>query len=297
MILLPHGGYPLIACTLSTMAWMTTMSHDGCDFARLTGPATTTLTAPNEYPFVELGFSSYRVPVFYEEYNEWQIRYSDACRPYDVFEDMSDPSSTSGSGSSSTSSSQQQWIFDFFWKVGSASHQIGLVLGGASCLFLWVSATCAAITKLNWRLLGVQLTLATFFHLSSFLWFFNGLCYTKGTECHWFYGSNSLIAALLLYFLSVVSIFAKYPEPTVVKIVRNRVEAGFQRYEYTEATNPPSEFDDASGIHSLTSHGNSYASSSSKSFRPNSRQRSQQREIIVWGSQHGSACASQISYY
>ena len=181
---------------------------------------------------------------------------------------------------SAASPSSQQCTFDFFWKVGSATHQIGLVLGGAACgLFPWVSATCAAIAKLNWRLLGiVQLMLATFFHLSSFFL----VRYTEGTEYHWFYASNSLlIAALLLYCLSIVSIFAKYPEPTVVKIVRNRVEAGFQRYEYTEATNPPSEFDDASGIHSLTSHGNSYASSSSKSFRPNSRQRSQQRGIIV----------------
>jgi hypothetical protein len=115
---------------------------------------------------------------------------------------------------SAASPSSQQCTFDFYWKVGSATHQIGLVLGGAACgLFPWVSATCAAIAKLNWRLLGiVQLMLATFFHLSSFFL----VRYTEGTEYHWFYASNSLlIAALLLYCLSIVSIFAKYPEPTV----------------------------------------------------------------------------------
>ena len=95
--------------------------------------------------------------------------------------------------------------------------------------------------------------LLSFFHLSSFLWFFNGLCYIEESRCHSFYGSNSLAAALVIYFLSILSIFLKYPEPTVVKVVRTRVEAGFQRYEYTEATYPPSEIDEASGIHSLAS--------------------------------------------
>ncbi len=244
MILLPHGGYPLIACTLSTMAWMTTVSHDGCDFSRLTGPAVSVLTSEDaNYPFIELGFTSYRVPVFYEEYNEWQIRYSDECRLYDRKYNANAEESAVGN----------DWSFDFFWKVGSITHQIGLVLGGASCLFLWVSSTCAPITMLTWRLIGVQLSLAAFFHLSSFLWFFNGLCYIEESRCHSFYGSNSLAAALVLYFLSILSIFLKYPEPTVVKVVRTRVEAGFQRYEYTEATYPPSEIDEASGIHSLAS--------------------------------------------
>lgn len=41
----------------------------------------------------------------------------------------------------------------------------------------------------------------------------------------------------------------------------------------------PVNFDDANGIHSLTS-GNSHTLNSNKSFRPNNRQRSQ-REIIV----------------
>jgi len=258
MILLPHGGYPLIAATLSTMAWMTTVSHDGCDFARLTGPATKTLTFPNDYPFVELGFSSYRVPVFYEEYNEWLIRYSDACHPYDMI-----GQTETGQG--------DEWSFDFFWRCGSATHQIGIALGGAACLFLWVAATCVAITRLHWRLLGFQLALAAFFHLCSFLWFFNGLCYTEDTECFWFYGSNSSLAAFSLYIISFVSIFLKYPEPMVVKIVRGKVEAEFQTYEYTESILPPSEFDEASGIHSSSGFsGNSF----------NNRQRSQ-RDLVL----------------
>lgn len=238
-ILLPHGGYPLIAATLSTMAWITALSHDGCDFVRLTGPSAYTLTAPEEYPFIELGFRSYRVPVLYEDYNEWQIRYSDACRPYDVIRGEENDNS---------------FDFDIWWRIGSTTHYIGLVLGGAACMFLWVSSTCLAITKLNWRLLGIQLFLASFFHLSSFLWFFNGLCYTEGTECHWFYGSNSLIGAIALYFFSCVTIFVKYPESTVVKLMRTKVVEDFQRYEYTEATVPPSDFDETSGIHSLYSH-------------------------------------------
>ncbi len=94
---------------------------------------------------------------------------------------------------SAASPSSQQWTFDFFWKMGLATHQTGLVLGGAAYLFLWVSATCAEIINLNWRLVGVALLMpTTFFHFSSFL-----LCYTEGTECHWFYASNFLLIAAL----------------------------------------------------------------------------------------------------
>lgn len=317
MILLPHGGYPLIAATLSTMAFLTTLSHDGCDFARLTGsaldflPNMYTYTDGNgnqltyQYPFVELGFYKYRVPVFYEQYQEWQVRYSDECQMYPnssnvnhnnlLNESESDNGDNGDNGDeigdadrdrtvarrmddtqqqnqaqqrqqSGQSSAEEFWSFDFFWKVGSTSHLIGLVLGGAASLFLWVAASCTPLTHLQWKLVGFQLSLTTFFHIASFLWFFNSLCYREDTTCHWFYGANSLIAAVALYAFAAISVFVKYPEPTVVKIVRERVEQDFQRYEYTETTFAPSEFDEASGVHSFASYGNH--SSASKSSNP-----------------------------
>eukprot|EP00979_Chaetoceros_neogracilis_P016434 scaffold8027_cov318-Chaetoceros_neogracile.AAC.2 len=271
MIICPHGGYPLLVSTLATMAWMNISSMDGCDFARLTGPSTHTLTAPNEFPFVELGFNSFRTPIFYPEFNEWQMRYSDGCHPYDMIGQEQEQ----GGDDVSNSNSAYRWSFDFFWKIGSASNQIGLVLGGATCLFLWASAICIPVTELNWRILGAQLALAAFFHLGSFLWFFNSLCYTEGTVCHWFYGSNTAIGSLALYLFSSICIFAKYPEPTVIKMVRKRVEADFQSYEYTEAT-APSEFDDASDIHSL----GGFRSAMSRTASASGRQRSQNHIIV-----------------
>jgi len=235
MILLPHGGYPLVVATLASMAWMTTISHDGCDFVRITGPAVEKLTNSDTYPFAELGFRSFRIPTFYPDFNEWQIRYSDSCLSYDVLGDEA---------------------FDSFWIIASTTNSIGMVFGGAACLFLWVSATCVAITRLNWRLLGAQLMLAAFFHVCSFFWFFNNLCYIEGSVCHWFYGSNSNVAAFGLYLISSVCILLKYPEPTLVKLVRRRVEADFQKYEKSEVTQPPSEFDASSAIHSVSGFSN-----------------------------------------
>ncbi len=231
------------------------MSFDGCDFSRLTGPAVSMFSpAGTEYPFIEVGFTSYRVPSFYEGYNEWQIRFIDQCRLYGHKYDASGEMLTTIEFAGSTN----DWSLGVFWKLGSVTHQIGLVLGGASCLFLWVSSICLPITKHTWTLIGVQLSLAAFFHLSSFLWFFNGMCRIEHSVCHFFYGSKSLVGAIILYFLSILSIFLAYPEPTVVKIVRTKVEAEFQRYEYTAATSLGSEIDEASGIYSLTS-GNSFS--------------------------------------
>ena len=152
--------------------------------------------------------------------------------------------------------------------MGLATHQTGLVLGGAAYLFLWVSATCAEIINLNWRLVGVALLMpTTFFHFSSFL-----LCYTEGTECHWFYASNFLLIAALFLICQPWG--------------QNSLEQPGSKLAFKDtsirkltSSSHPVNFDDANGIHSLTS-GNSHTLNSNKSFRPNNRQRSQ-REIIV----------------
>ena len=99
----------------------------------------------------------------------------------------------------------------------------------------------------------------------------------EGTVCHWFYGSSTVIGSLALYLISCIGIHAKYPEPTVVKMVRRRVEDYFQKYEYIEATTP-NEFDDASGVHSLGGFRNK--SSMTKSPSVSSSQRSQNRIIV-----------------
>ena len=273
MILCPHGGFSLLVATLSSMAYLTTVSHDGCDFARITGPPTIALTAPYEYPFVELGFNSFRTPVFYEELNEWQIRYSDKCRSYDSIASIANTSEENEKGDNG----KTKWKFDIFWKFGHIAHQIGLILGGSACLFLWTTAICIPITELNWKLLGLQIGIAALFHLGSFLWFFNDLCFQEGGECHWFYGSNTSIGSLVLYLFSSICILCKYPEPKVVKMVRSKVKEDFQQYEYSVGTGAMTEYDDASGIQSLGFQ----SAASSRGGRGYSDRSRSQKKIIV----------------
>eukprot|EP00551_Chaetoceros_affinis_P007943 CAMPEP_0203678946 /NCGR_PEP_ID=MMETSP0090-20130426/33746_1 /ASSEMBLY_ACC=CAM_ASM_001088 /TAXON_ID=426623 /ORGANISM="Chaetoceros affinis, Strain CCMP159" /LENGTH=137 /DNA_ID=CAMNT_0050546395 /DNA_START=34 /DNA_END=444 /DNA_ORIENTATION=+ len=137
MIILPHGGYALIPATLATMAWMTSLSLDGCDYARLTGPAVESLTNSNIYPYVEIGFHSYRIPSFYSDFELWKLRFSDPCVAYNIFDEQQHEDFDE--------EGKQQFdapvVIDptggFFWSIGSMSHKIGTIVGGAATMFLW----------------------------------------------------------------------------------------------------------------------------------------------------------------
>jgi hypothetical protein len=237
MIILPHGGYPLIVCTLATMAWMTIMSNDGCDFAHLEGEkAIENVTGGINFEnaeFLQLGFSCYRIPddgdkISYSEGTEYN-----------------------GTG--------------FWWGSASFFQKIGLAFGGAACLFLWVSTICSPITRFEWRLIGIMLIATSIAHLLTYFWFLNDLCSIKDCEdchCKWSYGSWSLMAAVFLYAVAIVCIFVKYPEPTVVKIVRNRVEATLQNVTAT------SEFDELKFAPGNASSRNQVNFRSSYSNRP-----------------------------
>ena len=249
MIILPHGGWPLIPATLATMAWMTSLTLDGCDYVRLTGPAVETLTQSNIYPYVDIGFHSYRVPSFYSAYESWEMRLSDPCLAYDL--DIAAQSSSSSSGllekgdSNSnekqdsnqgneymrTSQNMMDPTIGFFWSIGRMSHKVATVVGGSAALFMWVPCLCLSFTERTWRIGGLQLLIAAFFQLGSMVWFFNMLCMERGSKCHWYFGSYSSLASFVLYISSSICIFLKYPRPVIVKLVRDRIEEEFQRYQ------------------------------------------------------------------
>jgi hypothetical protein len=253
MIILPHGAFPLLPATLAAMAWMTALSLDGCDYVRLTGPAVETLTQSNVYPYVEIGYNSYRVPSFYTDYERWEMRFSDGCIPYNSNNYLSSSSSSSNGGSKSLVEASETFLKSstnnrsrnaaggggdvidptngFFWSLGSTSHKIATIVGGSATLFLWVPCLCMSYTERTWRIGGIQLIIAAFFHLFSMVWFWNVLCLEKGSKCHMFYGSNSSIASFGLYFVSFLCVFWKYPKPIIVKLVRERIEEEFQRYQ------------------------------------------------------------------
>lgn len=260
MIILPHGGWALIPATLATMAWMTALSLDGCDYARLTGPAVKTLTQSSIYPYVEIGFTTYRIPNFYSNYQTWSIRFNDPRIPYGQIDftksnSNNDPQSSSSSSSSDfgipendeqnnngnridldqdsarTAATRIDPSQGFFWSLGSMSHKFGIVFGGSAALFFWVPCLCLSYSDRTWRIGGMQLLFAAFFHLFSLVWFFNSLCLERASKCHWHYGSYASLISVLLYSASFVCVFWRYPKPIVVRMVQERIKQEFQRYE------------------------------------------------------------------
>lgn len=237
MIILPHGGWALIPATLATMAWMTALSLDGCDYARLTGPAVTTLTKSSIYPYVEIGFNTYRIPSFYSNYQSWEVRFNDPRIPYGEVELTKYENGEEGGSSKDTRYDMDQSIdmlnptHGIFWNVGSMSHKMGIVFGGSAALFLWVPCLCLSYSERIWRIGGIKLILAAFFHLFSLVWFLNSLCLERASKCHWHYGSFASLISCVLYTLSFWCVFLRYPKPIVVRLVQERIEKEFQRYQ------------------------------------------------------------------
>ena len=265
MIILPHGGWALIPATLATMAWMTALSLDGCDYARLTGLAVKTLTQSSIYPYVEIGFTTYRIPNFYSEYQTWSIRFNDPRIPYGQIDFTSSTKNDQSSSSSDFGIREKNEQYDgerkldldeesaraatridpsrgFFWSLGSMSHKFGIVFGGSAALFFWVPCLCLSYSERTWRIGGMQLIFAAFFHLFSLVWFFNSLCLERASKCHWHYGSYASLISVLLYSASFVCVFWRYPKPIVVRMVQERIEKEFQRYERSRGPDLTSSF-------------------------------------------------------
>lgn len=209
--LLPHGGYPLLPATLSSMAWIASLSQDGCDYAKLTGNGVFKLTNKN-IPWMEVGFNSYRIPTYYGN-NQWQIYYSDECIPF--------PSIMGNI----------EWTSDSYWQLGSFMSTTSTIVGGGGCLFLWVVAVGLVVSKSTWRWGGLTFMIATFCNILSFLWFENSRCSEEGTQCYLLYGSKANIASIFLYTAASLSIFTKYPDPKVLKLVKRNYEHEFQQFK------------------------------------------------------------------
>jgi len=206
--LLPHGGYPLLPATLSSMAWIASLSQDGCDYAKLSGSAAFGLTNTESIPWVAVGFNSYRIPEFYA--NEWQFYYSNDCIPF--------PSQTDNG-----------WNSDSFWQFGSVMSTISTIIGGGGCLFLWTVALGLVVSKRTWRWGGIKFMIASACNILSFFWFANRQCVEEGSECSLLYGSKANTASLFFYAAASFSILTKYPDPKVLKLVKKSYEHEFQQ--------------------------------------------------------------------
>jgi len=170
------------------MAWIASLSQDGCDYARIYGSVVKGLTGSSQIPYVELGFNGYREASYESSTGEWTIDASLECSSFDGFD------------------------ADIFLLLSKYFSFASLVLGGGGALFLWFT-TCFVFGKGTWRWAGYEVLLASLFQASAFIWFYSSIC-KEGNSCFIYFGSFMDIIAAVLWFLSAVAIFMKYPIPS-----------------------------------------------------------------------------------
>ncbi|EED94413.1 predicted protein [Thalassiosira pseudonana CCMP1335] len=197
----PHGIYVVLPAIFATFAWLSSLSQDGCDYARLTGPI--------DIPFLDVGFNQYREPLQHPTEGTWYVDYRLNCDPYNT-----DVVNIGG-----------------VWSFSKVMAFLSLVFGGGGSLFLWFS-TCFIFTKGTWRWAGCELVAATVCQSLSFVWFKVDMCHGNDGQdkCELNYGSKANILASVFWLASVVCIFGKYPKAKTIA-----TEAGGARSD-TEGT-------------------------------------------------------------
>ena len=186
--LLPHGWYSLGPPVLATMAWVSSLFQDGCDYAILRGDDVVQAYAAAA-PFLEVGFDAYRIPEYDPDTNSWKIRYTGQCLDYpDTPVDIdSDP----------------------YWTAAKFLDFMSAVLGGAGAFFLWF-ATCCVFSPGTWRWTGYEVGAAALCQWLTFLWFRNELCTTAGS-CSMSWGAKMDIVAGTFWAVAAILILAHYP--------------------------------------------------------------------------------------
>ena len=208
--MMPHGAPILLPMILVTTGWIASLTHDGCDYAKLTGPAVELLTGSSSIPFIHIGMSAYRVPQFYPATNKWRVAYSSECQSY----------------------GHKEIIADRAWVSSEYLNFASIVIGGTAMMFLW-SGTCLTLRKNYWRCVGVGALLACFLQMCSFVFFSTRLCYTTtktfldfeagreielyetdASSCSLFFASKCSITAVCLWLAGgFVILLGEYPRP------------------------------------------------------------------------------------
>jgi hypothetical protein len=187
--LLPHGGYTLIPTVMATMAWLSSLFQDGCDYAIVKGPIVQTIADDDHIPWLEVGFAAYRKPYYDKKEGEWMVGYTRKCQDYPT----------------------ELLEMDAAWKSAKGFAFLALVLGGGGALFLWFSG-CCVFSKATWRMVGFEVLLAGVFQCLAFLWFQNSICHYKN-QCTLSFGSKADIVAAVFWMVSAAAIFYRYPVP------------------------------------------------------------------------------------
>ena len=116
--LLPHGWYSLIPPVLSTMAWVSSLFQEGCDYAILRGTTIVQALADSDAPYLEIGFEAYREPTYDPATQTWSIQYTGACLEYPT-------------------TSTVDIVNDGAFQLAKFMDFVASVLGGAGAFFLW----------------------------------------------------------------------------------------------------------------------------------------------------------------
>jgi hypothetical protein len=190
--MLPHGKYSLVPAVLTTMAWISSLFQDKCDFSRVTGEIVATLADADDTPFLEVGFAAYREPIFDGNTGEWHVVYTGRCLEYPEGDDL--------------------LYQDMSWNAAKICAFLASVLGGAGSFFLWFS-TCCIFGRATWRLAGYEVLLAAIFQSIAFLWFNTEICQDSDNTCSLFWGSKADILAVSFWTLAAILIFCYYPVP------------------------------------------------------------------------------------
>eukprot|EP00585_Thalassiosira_rotula_P007861 CAMPEP_0196156304 /NCGR_PEP_ID=MMETSP0910-20130528/42129_1 /TAXON_ID=49265 /ORGANISM="Thalassiosira rotula, Strain GSO102" /LENGTH=214 /DNA_ID=CAMNT_0041420719 /DNA_START=70 /DNA_END=714 /DNA_ORIENTATION=- len=174
------------------MAWFACLSKDGCDYARVTGPIVADITNNPKTPFIDAGFNHYREPLYNAVTGEWGFDFTLPCQEYNT--DIVN--------------------IDGVWGFARFASFLSLVFGGGGALFIWFSM-CFTFRKNTWRWAGYELLSATILLVLSYTWFATEMCHgnweSGQDKCSMHYGARADILACILWAVSSVLIFCKYP--------------------------------------------------------------------------------------
>eukprot|EP00521_Asterionellopsis_glacialis_P007426 CAMPEP_0195291388 /NCGR_PEP_ID=MMETSP0707-20130614/7769_1 /TAXON_ID=33640 /ORGANISM="Asterionellopsis glacialis, Strain CCMP134" /LENGTH=329 /DNA_ID=CAMNT_0040351699 /DNA_START=249 /DNA_END=1238 /DNA_ORIENTATION=+ len=174
------------------MGFWATLVQDGCDYAKLSGPAVEDITENDIIPFLEVGIGGgYRAPLYYADEHDWKTVYSTACIAYD---DTAVPQ-------------------DLYWSMAKWMGLLGGIVGGSASFFIWFT-TCVTFSIRTWRFCALQLIMGALLRAGTFFFLMSGICSNdSGGSCTMYFGSRMDIVCTVMWITSSTLICAHFPTP------------------------------------------------------------------------------------
>lgn len=181
------------------MAFWTALVQDGCDYAKLRGGNVELIARSDVLPFLEVGVSQYRAPLYYPTENEWKMVFTEKCQDYPADQP------------------------DMFRTIARWLQFSSMVLGGGFTMFLWFS-TCFTFSKRTWRFCAFEALMAAMFRGGSFLFLFGKTCTGNATSCELSFGSRMDIIGIVMWVITSLVMFGHYAEPRLRSLTLSEFE-------------------------------------------------------------------------